>query len=177
MKQKITSAAALWLLMTATSIQAADMPDQYTLYCKGEQANGFDWLSNNWEKRSFKANDYIIIKSQNNNCWLSRLIREKTNGEVVKNSASMHTKDVCINIREAGEEYNPKLSGKCTEYYSDSSDNKWSDYLSCENIFQKNFVTKFNGWFHRSLVHSDLNNRSDYKDSLAIEVGKCSQIN
>lgn len=172
MRQKITSAVALWLLLTATSIQAADMPDQYTLYCKGEQANGFNWLSNNWEKRSFKPSDYIIVKSQNNNCFLYKI-----NREVVKNSAVMHTKDVCINIREAGEEYRPGESGKCTEYYSDSSDTKWSDYLSCENIFQKNFVTKFNGWFHRSLVHSDLNNRSDYKDSLVIEVGKCSQIN
>jgi hypothetical protein len=170
MRHKITSAATLWALLSATSLHAADMPDQYTLYCKGEKATGFDWQSNDWVAVPFKTQDYIIMKSPNNKCVG---FDEKVD-EVV---GVLRAKEVCINIREAGEEYKPYISGKCTEYYLDSSATKRPSSLSCDNLFSGNFSTSFNGWFHRSLFHGDVTSRSDYKDSLLIEVGKCSQIN
>ncbi len=171
MRHKITSAATLWLLLSAASVHAADMPEQYTLYCKGEKATGFDWRANDWVEVTFKVKDYIIIKSENNKCF------EKINGEVRDLYGLMHTKSVCVNIREAGEEYKPEMSGKCEESYPDKPEIIWKPFLKCENLFTRNFVTSFNGWFHRSSVHADLANRSDYKDSLIIVVGKCSQIN
>jgi hypothetical protein len=171
MRQKITSAATLWALLSATSLHAADMPEQYTLYCKGEKATGFNWRANDWVEVTFNEKDYIIMKSANNTCF------EKINGEVQSLFGFMHTKDVCINIREAGEEYKPSMSGKCQEFYPDKPEITWKPYLKCENLFVRNFVTSFNGWFHRSSVHGDVANRTDYKDSLIIEVGKCSQIN
>lgn len=170
MRNRVLTAVTLWVF-SVTSVHASDMPDQYSLYCKGEKATGFNWRSNEWVETNFKMDDYIIIKSPNNKCM------ETIDSQVRTYSGVMHTKDVCVNIREAGKQYMPNISGKCTEYYADASDTKWKDFLSCDNIFEKNFATSFNGWFHRASVHSDLNIRSDYKDSLVIEVGKCSQIN
>ena len=169
MRHKITSVATLWALLSATSLHAADMPDQYTLYCKGEKATGFDWRANDWVAVPFKTQDYIIMKSPNNKCF-------DVDGKVKEAAGAMRWKDVCINLRQAGEEYLPYISGKCTEYYPED-ENKRFPSLQCDNVFEKNFVTRFNGWFHRSSVHADLANRSDYKDSLIIVVGKCSQIN
>jgi hypothetical protein len=170
MRQKITSAATLWVLLSATSLYAADMPEQYILYCKGEKATGFNWRANDWVEVTFNESDYIVVKSPNNKCVG---FDEKVD-EVV---GVLRWKDVCVNIREAGKEYEPYISGKCTEYYPDPSATKWTRSLSCDNLFSRNFSTSFNGWFHRSSVHGDVASRSDDKDSLVIEVGKCSQIN
>lgn len=170
MGQKITSAATLWLLLSAASVHAADMPEQYTLYCKGEKAAGFDWTSNDWEKSSFKPSDYIVVKSPNNKCF-------DVDGKMKEVAGVLRWKEVCVNIREVGKEYQQYMSGKCTEYYPDPSRENENPSLGCKNIFQENFATSFNGWFHRAIVHGDVENRKYYKDSLAIEVGKCSQIN
>jgi hypothetical protein len=169
MRHKITSAATLWALLSATSLHAADMPDQYTLYCKGEKATGFDWRANDWVEVTFSENDYIVVKSPNNKC----IGFDEKVDEVV---GVLRWKDVCINIRQAGKEYEPYISGKCTEYYPED-ENKRFPSLQCDNLFSGNFLTRFNGWFHRSWVHGDLDSRSNYKDSLFIAVGKCSQIN
>lgn len=170
MRHKITSAATLLVLLSATSLQAADMPDQYTLYCKGEKATGFDWQSNDWVPMTFKPVDYIVVKSPNNKCF-------DVDGKVKEAEGAFRWKEVCINIRESGKEYEPYLSVKCTEYYPDPSRTKWTASLNCRSLSYKSFLTSFNGWFHRSSIHDDLASRSDYKDSLLVEIGKCSQIN
>ena len=42
----------------------------------------------------------------------------------------------------------------------------------------EDFIFAPNGWFHRSDIHSDLADapKNDYKDSLVVGTGKCSEI-
>lgn len=167
MGHKITSAATLWLLLSAASVHAADMPEQYTLYCKGEKATGFDWQSNDWVAMNFKPRDYIVIKSPNNQC---PDVNAKANPQFVPN------KEVCVNIREAGTNFN-FLSRNCTEYYPSSLSPNKQPFLSCKHSLNESFATSFNGWFQRSYFHSVVASEIATKESLVIEVGKCSQIN
>lgn len=170
MKHKITSAATLWLLLSAASVHAADMPDQYTLYCKGEKATGFDWQSNDWVAMNFKPQDYIVIKSPNNKC-------SNVNEKIKEIPKLVPTKEVCVNIREAGTDYIAFLSRNCTEYYPNSLFPNTQPFLSCKHSLNESFATNFNGWFQRSHFHSVVASEIATKESLVIEVGKCSQIN
>lgn len=171
--KKLKQIASFALCFLSISAHAADMPDEYMLYCKGEKATGFDWRSKDWIETQFRASDYIVIKSKENFCL------DKINLQINTTKDIMHYKQSCINIRAVGEKYSPNLSSKCTEYYSDSTKNKWNDFLSCDGFgwSKGNFATEFDGWFHKSSFHSNLLKESDYKDSLVLEVGKCSRIN
>ena len=156
----------LLVMIFHSSARAAQFPNEYTLYCKGEKSTGFNWRENNWQEQKFYPSDYIVSKWKTNFCFEFIFVEPKNYGV---------SKEVCVNIRVAGEEYSPAVSGKCLEYTAPVGA-KWSDYLQCEGKFTGQFITKLDGWFHRSSIHNDLDVAKAYKDSILTAVGKCSQI-
>lgn len=163
---KIFSAATLGAFVFVGTVQAAEMPDEYTLYCKGEQSTGFFWQNNNWVQTIYKTDEYVVSKWNSNSC-LELIATPPKKGK--------YYKEVCINIRKKGEEYRAVLSQKCTEYTTDT-DTKWTDYISCDGLFSGSFKAKLDGWFHMANIHNSLDTKKEYKDSQYIEVGTCSRI-
>lgn len=149
-----------------SSAIASNFSDEYILYCKGDKSIGFNWVNNKWEETRFYPTDHIVSKLKTNSC-LEFYAHEPERSSV--------SSEVCINIREMGEQYAPNLSGKCTEFIAPEGA-LWSSYLKCEGLFTGIFLTKPDGWFHRATVHSQLEPVNNNKDSLLIEVGKCSRI-
>lgn len=163
---KIFSAATLGAFVFVGSVQGAEMPDEYTLYCKGEQSTGFSWQENNWVQTRYKPEEYIVSKWNTNSC-LEFIANPPKKGE--------HYKEVCINIRKKGEDYRSAISEKCTEYTTEK-EAIWSDYISCDGLFDRSFKAKLDGWFHMANIHNSLDAKKEYKDSQYVEVGTCIRI-
>ena len=155
-------------LLATTSADVPVMPDEYSLLCEGEQATGFNWRSKNWVKTNFKTSRYLVTNKPENECIFAPVIDRELQGE-----DKFFSRDACLNIREFGEDYNPRLSEKCTEVYV-KKDKVWRRQFSCDGLFS-DIWGNFNGGFRRisdSTVHDDV----DKKDSMVLEVGKCSHI-
>ncbi len=153
--------------MFVGSVQAAEMPDEYTLFCRAKKSTGYNWRSDDWVNANFLTNEYIVSKRKSNSCIEFIFNQPKNNG---------FTKEVCINIRETGDEYIAGKSGKCTEFNAPTGA-KWTDYLDCDGFMTGFFKAKYDGWFHKAQMHTDLEGRKEEKDSLTLEVGTCSRIN
>ena len=162
---------ALALLASVSVANSAPlMPSSYSLICSGKSASGFNWQSNDWVKANFKPETYIVVVSENNKCW------EKFDSEIQNLGENITYRNIYINIRTQGTEYDPILSDKCTEYYFKAKSGDWSSSFSCDGIISRKFTGKFDGWFHKSAIHSDFDKQKNYKDSMYIEVGTCSRI-
>lgn len=167
--ERIVKRTGIWLSAVAlfsSSAMAGDFPEEYTLYCKGDRSTGLNWSKDRWEETRFYPKDHIVAKWKTNSCL--EFVTKPPKRSVVSN-------EVCVNIREPGQEYRPALSGKCTEFVAPQGAS-WSNFLVCDGLFTGYFVTRIDGWFHRSSMHSQLDAFKDDKDSLVVEVGKCSQI-
>lgn len=156
------------LLFMAAVADVPVMPDQYSLLCEGEQATGFNWVGGQWVKANFRADRYIVVRSPENECLFGAKLDTVLRGEDF-----FFSREACLNIREIGKEFNPKLSEKCTEYYV-LIEKKWVKQFSCDGLLY-DFEGNFDGGFRR-ISESSVNDDIPRKDSMVLEVGKCSRI-
>lgn len=158
------------LALLAVSISDVPlMPIEYSLLCEGEQATGFNWVNGQWVKTNYKPDRYLIIQSLENECYFGVRPDRTLKGESI-----LFSREVCLNIREVGKEFRPKQSEKCTEFYVEA-DGKWRRQFSCDG-FIHNIEGNFEGSFRR-IAGSNLHDDVPKKDSMVLEVGRCSRIN
>jgi hypothetical protein len=170
------SFSVLLLLIIVSPASASDeypWPEEYTILCSSEQATGFSWVNGNWKKQNFKNIQRLIMKSNKNNCVTG------SEGEIDW-GFNVHSKDVCLNERPLGTEYESIQSRYCEEHYIGPSNSEYAPrtnklYIYCDH--PKMFLDP-NGWYHYAHIVGDTEDapENDIKDSQYIEVGKCSMI-
>lgn len=154
------------------------MPSSYTLLCEGQQSVGFNWRGGKWVEARYAPHRYIVAKIETNKCQIvyNGAFKSIPIDGAMKNFGPIHQKSVCLNVRDVGDKYSPFLSQQCQEtYFVENGD--WIKSFSCDWAMIS-FSGSFEGEFHRASNHSDTaaQPEKDYKDSLMIEVGKCTQI-
>lgn len=165
-------ATAIILLLADISAVPA-MPENYTLLCEGTKATGFNWRNGSFEETRFKPARYLVTSRPENGCAETRGPQPVVS---VMGVDWFFQRKICLNIREFGEEYRPALSDDCTEYYVKRDGGFWNRTFDCKGLFS-NIKGEFNGHFRRfSDTTVGANPKDDYRDSLLIEVGKCSVI-
>lgn len=164
------SAAALAILAATIPYLTAS----YSAICTAEQSTGFNWQAGNWSRANFKPNTYIVVRGGDGGPFCMNV--EKPTDSSYE-GGEFHTRSVCMNIREFGEKVEKVPSQMCTEYYTKQGNADWEVEVGCDHWSTK-FSFKLDGPFIRSYVPADLQDRpkDDYKDSLAISVGKCARI-
>lgn len=178
--------ARLWLICalalaaaTAPSESAADdtvreLPgamknDQlFKTLCIGEKSTGFAWRNNEWNFTRFKPEKYFIEKLKPERsartllCWSDA--QEKKRHE----SNDMALDWGCYNVRE-DEQGRP--AHLCLEDWKAVDGSFVLQGVSCDEI-----KFKPNGNFNSVQWSDELAEKSNYKDSLSITVGRCSII-
>lgn len=162
--------ALIALLAAAAAALPADLPDSYTLLCQSEQSTGFDWSGGDWAKRNFKPETYLVKVGAPNEC------SNVSTGKVKEYAGVVRFRTVCGNLRKVGGTYMPILSMKCDEGYSTVEGNE-PVILRCSSS-SETFAGAPNGLFQHTSSHGQVarNPPKGYKDSLAIDVGKCSLV-
>ena len=145
------------------------MPDEYTLFCVGEQANGFDRTSDRWRKASFNPSRYLIVKSKDNQCDI-----DKPEVTDFVGLPGYHWREVCLNIREVGEKIEPLLSEKCQEF-SIRHNGDWRFEFSCTGLYH-DISGNVDGEFRRTVANRPIFG-APLRSEMFIEVGQCSRIN
>jgi len=142
---------------------------EYTLLCEGEQSTGFAWENGRWVQKVFSTETYLIVKKYENECM-------DPLGTGMTEEGFIAT-PVCINRRKVGQRYIRLASVPCIEFYS-WLNTRWEVSIQC---FNHSLMASFapNGMFEIAQLSQDTtpNGRQPgRRDSNAVEVGRCSQI-
>jgi hypothetical protein len=144
------------------------LPSSYSLLCQGDQATGFDWRANNWVQTNFIPEQRILARRVDNDCL--------TAPEEDANYDTFVIRHVCLNERKVGDPYYKYVSQWCIEYYNWRGA-RWDRTIDCKG---SDIIGTYapDGLFQRSSLHSDVSStgRNGAKDSLTVEVGRCSLL-
>lgn len=173
----------LFILLLSISVNASitEKDDYFNAFCSAEDSVGFNWKNSRWSFTKFYLNKYIIQKlkveklvignseiTKSGYCW-----NEMQNlGEPMAYGDKQYTYG-CYNIRREGTDFYPLGSEKCMETWEKSGEDYKLIIVDC-----KDFKFNPNGWFHHSKINNDVENypKDDYKDSLSVDYGKCSEL-
>lgn len=165
----------LGLCLSSTIVVAriTDTQDFFSTICIGDQSVGFDWENNSWTPKRFVPEKFLIKKIN--------IIKDDKAGTVCKPKL-MSSKRVdlgengafeygCYNVMKVGGEYYPYSSKVCSEIWQKKNGKLYLYVVDCDDI-------KFspNGHFHQSSIHAGIEEKEDYKDSMAVSVGSCSSL-
>ena len=171
------SGFALCLTLAGSSVLAQvgspeAVPSRYTILCQGEKSVGFNWRNGDWEQAQFKPESYLIQKTEKSSllCIADLLPPQVDSFRTVKK--------VCLNIRKLGEDPASGLPTTCTEtHYKAYGEFPAEEWIDCD-VGLHHISFRRNGWFHAGSIQGDLSDKpkNDYKDSLYVTVGKCTQL-
>jgi len=151
--------------------------------CIGEMSRGFNWKHGSWKPVRFEPSRYVIRKltvpksrqdARAQNKAMAHFHCSQPEASEKQDSKTYKSYKVCIGIQEAGAK-NGDFE-LCDEVHRKMKNGTgWLVIIYCPG--QKLYFEP-NGWFHRSSIHADVrrNPPNDYKDSLTISVGKCTNI-
>jgi len=199
MIKKIVLLINLLPIALVVNSEITNVDEKFTLLCETEKSTGFYWKKGDWHQTNFIAGkkyiikkhdkplsidspDYVRNSSENESCAFNQ-------SESIEWTTSI-SQDGCYSIKEFGKESGYSNYSICREDWSKDKQSKLSlKEISCERRFNREWNISPNGWFHSSFMHSDLDSEpkrvvfdgveqfpDDYKDSLFITVGKCSEI-
>ena len=165
------------------SAQITDPGALFTCMCITEKSTGLNWRSGNWEYTRFREAKYIIEKflPEDFAPGVSLPKSGVCKGEL-KGHNSRYEEDIgftygCYNLREFGDPIYPLESQVCLETWIGKAPSRVLDQITCQNSF-KPFAFAPDGWFHRALIHSNIesNPEIESKESMYVQVGKCAVI-
>lgn len=141
--------------------------------CVGRDANGYNWVGDDWKRTGFKASKYIIRKVPSETDSDSTFpintcpgdMQEKAD-HVYEDNVSLHR---CYVVAEPGKD--PMWRETCSEYYVGGKLHSVSCDLTAISF-------RPNGRFLRYSEARDIREASevDSKDSVFVEHGECSDI-
>lgn len=145
------------------------MPDEYTLFCEGERATGFEWRDGAWLETTFQRKNFLVERRDTNVCIGGDEYSERL---VYSHFLAIYARDVCLNIREEGTDYQPFSPRACKEFYQSDSEGNWNVAFDCD--FEARRMTDSpNGWY-QMIFPGDILGTDGTKASMRMEVGKCS---
>ncbi|MFD3262720.1 hypothetical protein [Phenylobacterium ferrooxidans] len=155
-------------LAAAAALLPPLLPSSYTLVCQVEQSTGYNWQAGNWSRTNFKPDSYIVQIGGENQC--------KSAVGTVTDYTSVKFREVCGNLRKIGSEYLKFMSMECLESYGNVPEQA-PRIVQCHSS-EETFAGAVDGWFHHTHIHGQVGARprNDEKDSLYVEVGKCSLV-
>ncbi len=164
----LSGLSLLWLVLFLSLTSAGDaqrLPDEYTILCSAEKTTGFNWRNGEWKLVQFKNSQRLIVVSKENECYGDQ------RGDIDMEEFDYHIKFVCLTERELGKEYDP-VPYYCEERYRERTR---ESEITCES---PQMILSPNGWYHYGVIFGDISNapKDGRKDSLYVEVGKCSMI-
>ena len=189
MKHLLTAASAMCVLF-ASNVQSeiTELNHYFKLFCVSEKSTGLDWKKNAWIYSKYKGQKYLIRKVKIEPLKILRkgelfpksgacatTMSEKINPIV--EFADYKYDYGCYNIGKFGKEYSNIKSRLCSQQWKKQGTQLTLTRVNCQQG-QEDFIFAPNGWFHHSLIHSNLADapKNDFKGSLFVEVGKCSEI-
>jgi len=200
MIKKIILLINLLPIALVVNSEITNVDEKFTLLCVDEKSTGFNWKKGDWHQTNFITGQKYIIKkhdkplSSNSPGYVRNSTENRLcafNQRESREWTTSVSQDGCYSIKEFGKETRMVDYTICREDWSKDQQSK----LSLKEIFCKKRATNSewiispNEWFHRSNMHSNLDSDpkgfvldgvkelpDDYKDSLSISVGKCSEI-
>ena len=169
------------------SANAVSSPnDFYTSTCTAEQSTGFTWENYDWKKVTFKPGEkYEVIKvdpANLDNPFICEQSLDKDNiYKYYYDSDNTLSQFGCYSIKTLGaEDYGRR--NDCREWWTTYPKEdgelipktKQLNSVSCR-AYDFNFSP--DGWFHTGNVNIQTEDIVEYKDSLFVEIGKCSTGN
>lgn len=133
-----------------------------TSLCVEDAATGFNWENGKWVQSNFITSTYVIRPLSE-----SEKIGDLCRAVV---SASIDKRQVCYVRHEVGETPTSGNVSQCTEYPLGSTE---TSVVRCDKGFAE-YQFEPNGEF--LLTRTMNTGGDDYRDSLAIAVGKCSVV-
>ena len=160
---------------------AAMKNDQlFKTLCIGEKSTGFNWHNNEWKFARFNPGKYLIEKLKVEKsghtffCWSEAQEQEK---KTRYESADSALDWGCYSVREGQQDLDPPhLAHLCLEEWTTVNGSFVLQTVSCED---DKIRFKPDGNFTAVLwsgTSGELAEKSNYKDSLSITVGRCSII-
>jgi len=138
-----------------------------TSLCLGIDANGYNWKNGNWVRTGFAPHKYLVKKVPIP-AELTGIVDGLVNTCQPKdNFPDYGILQRCYVVYRLGEK--PFQQNMCIERYS-------GDKLAAISCEDGNFSFRPNGAFIKKTKAADLDSDDDYKDSMFIEHGKCSDI-
>lgn len=99
------------LLNPASADDENPWPEEYTILCSSEENTGLNWDNGKWKRVQFTLTQKLIVKSNDNTC------ESQARGNDGGIHLGWHSKKVCLNVREMGKKYWPKVSDYCEELF------------------------------------------------------------
>lgn len=143
------------------------MPDAYTMVCRSDEVTGINWRNGQWVQTNFVATQRIVVARPENECFDSNF------NPAVRESFGVAFRDVCLNIREVGEAYEPLNSRVCTEMRMTQPTPNVQ--IQCYNAANSaRFIV--DGRYSYSSIAGVLTDPAPAggRDSVFVEVGRCS---
>ena len=175
---------SLGLIGSANAVSSPN--DFYTSTCTAEQSTGFTWENYDWKKVTFKPGEkYEVIKvdpAKLDNPFICEQSLDKDNiYKYYYDSDNTLSQFGCYSIKTLGaKDYGRR--NDCREWWTTYPKEdgelipktKQLNSVSCR-AYDFNFSP--DGWFHTGNVNIQTEDIVEYKDSLFVEVGKCSTGN
>lgn len=147
------------------------MPLQYTLVCQSQTKVGVNWSMGKWHKVEFNpaAARIFVVGGADNYCL------ETVQHPPAKGLIELNRRPVCVESGRVGEKMDGLHHNTCDEVYT-KPHGAWGVTLECRNPTLV-MNARPDGWYHLSLIHNDVEDAaSAEKDSMFVEVGKCSVV-
>ena len=179
MKHKQLQQGFIWsicLLISTSNVQAAQddrpsgLPTGTAMVCQTEQAIGFRWVGGKWKSSDFIGDSHIIEKLDAGKAGTGQSdCRQMPEGGVIVEMGRASVLG-CYAIRRQSQRPDEARTEVCLESLT-FSQGRWQVLaVRCEK-----FRFRPDGWFHRTSLHSDLDDRPERgeKDPLSVAVGHC----
>lgn len=162
--------------------------EPFNALCVTTKSTGFNWKNGDWVATNFKpSTKYLVQKLKIEEADFLGFDKNKKQVKSGSCFSEMQKKHIlpnspihygCYNIRPMGTPFFTMNSRLCTEYPAKDGRGKEYIYISCQiGLVEQRFDFSPNGLFITANTSSIEENPKDgYKDSLAIDVGKCSKL-
>lgn len=158
--------------------ETTDAQKPFSMLCVAEQGTGFNWKNDDWVQTSYKLETYIINKldGQDRMCWFVGGERGEFSRPVVRDDLGKggYSKG-CYLLKEIGKKSGTLVADRCQESWIDKNGELVLGTIFCEGTFF-DYKAQIDGAFILTRTYGVLM-RGKQKDSVTLQIGKCSLLN
>jgi|TARA_R110002012_G_scaffold253766_1_gene432819 hypothetical protein len=184
MKKLLLILLSLGIIGSANAVSSAD--ESFTSLCIADSSVGFNWEKNDWKNVNFTPGKYIAKRLK-----LSETKNYQCSGAKDRMSDYFYTNESinepelsrygCYIIKRFGDDFYDNFPIDCYETWSTTkriSDDIDPKLIKLKAVMcsDRNFFFSPNARFHQATLHGNVDNYSNYKDSLSLSEGKCSTL-
>jgi len=179
---------------TITNAEITSKEERFSLLCEAEKSTGFRWENNDWAKKNWTLERYIITKqdyelSSDTDEAEHFMCAYNRQGSFVNTRSSTLYMDSCYMIKKVGEEDDELNYKTCREAWMNESPYALEKVMCKDETDVNGIVFKPNGWFTKYHIAGQVANipkpvmyqeqvvvKEGVKDDMSIYVGRCSTL-